>query len=398
MPFNFVSPKLEGVTFIEPATRVDLVHAFNRIPVNSSKFIMSFESHLPRHFALARRSRLVRYMTSRIADARCRRIIALSHFAKRQFLAQHAGEPEAGLLADKLMVRHPNIVVPDLPDALADDPVDRLRIIFIGAHFGRKGGCVAVRMAEKALRRGLPLEVTVVSSLKVGGPVWTDPTDPAFFEPYLKLLDLENVSFHRQLPNPEVRRLLRASHFSILATFADTFGYSAIESMSEHTPVIGTGVCALPEFLTDGVNGIVLPVQMTDTGEWWTPGGYAARGEKAYADHFRDEVERLADGALRRIEGFLGDPASLRPLRREARGTAERMFASEAAGSFLDDLYERVAAEDRGSGPHRPVRRRLLAGPLRVPGGGRLSAPELPDHSCPQAREPSNWHLSPGAV
>ncbi|TIX40405.1 MAG: hypothetical protein E5V19_05095, partial [Mesorhizobium sp.] len=51
LPFNLVSSKLEGVTLIEPALSVDVVHAFNRIPVNSSKFIISFESHLPRQFA-----------------------------------------------------------------------------------------------------------------------------------------------------------------------------------------------------------------------------------------------------------------------------------------------------------------------------------------------------------
>ena len=55
LPLNLVSSKLEGVTLIEPALSVDMVHAFNRIPVNSSKYIMSFESHLPRQFALRKR-------------------------------------------------------------------------------------------------------------------------------------------------------------------------------------------------------------------------------------------------------------------------------------------------------------------------------------------------------
>ncbi|TIY09744.1 MAG: hypothetical protein E5V16_16130, partial [Mesorhizobium sp.] len=61
---------------IEPALSVDLVHAFNRIPVNSSKFIISFESHLPRQFALRKRGPMARYLASRIANPGCRRIIA----------------------------------------------------------------------------------------------------------------------------------------------------------------------------------------------------------------------------------------------------------------------------------------------------------------------------------
>src|SRR5829696_7074811 len=79
VPFNLISSRLEGITLIQPALSVDLVHAFNRIPLNASKFIISFESHLPRTFGLRRRGQLARSMTARIASPRCRRIIALSH-------------------------------------------------------------------------------------------------------------------------------------------------------------------------------------------------------------------------------------------------------------------------------------------------------------------------------
>jgi len=344
LPLNFVSPKLEGVTLIQPATRLDFVHAFNRIPINGSKFIISFESHLPRQFALRPDSVLARYMTHRIASPRCRRIIALSHFAKGCFLAQHAGTPAGKLLEQKLIVRHPNIVVPDVEDALAGDRTETLTITFVGAHFGRKGGCVAVKIAEKALQERLPIRVRIISSMQVGGAVWTDPAREGFFEPYLKLLELENVDFQGALPNREVKDVLRRSHFSILTTFGDTFGYSAIESMAEHTPVIATRVCALPEFIADGVNGISLPLRLTEQGEWWTP-GYGKRNTKSYEDYFRDEVERLAEETLARLRTFLGRPDLLMPLRREARRTAERMFASQAAGEFFDALYDRVALE-----------------------------------------------------
>jgi glycosyltransferase involved in cell wall biosynthesis len=351
VPLNFVSTKLEGVTLIEPAMSVDLVHAFNRIPLNSSKFMISFESHLPRQFALRKDGWFARYMTSRIASPRCRRIVALSHFAKRCFLAQHAGSPTLNLLSDKLLVRHPNILVPDVGDAMAGDKAEVLTLTFIGAHFGRKGGCVAVKIAEKAREQGLPIRVNIVSKLQVGDSVWTDPSLPGFFDPYIKLLELDNVHFQGALPNSDVRQLLRNSHFSILTTFGDTFGYSAIESMSEHTPVIATKVCALPEFIEDGVNGILLPVQLDEVGDWWNP-GYHKRADEAYASYFRDEVERLASLAVERIRGFVNRPDLLAPLRREARRTAEQMFASEPAGDFLDDLYERVASE----GTSQPAR------------------------------------------
>ncbi|RWE58135.1 MAG: glycosyltransferase family 4 protein [Mesorhizobium sp.] len=344
LPFNLVSSKLEGVTLIEPALSVDLVHAFNRIPVNSSKFIISFESHLPRQFALRKRGPMARYLASRIANPGCRRIIALSHFARRCFLGQHADNPNVSLLTDKLMVRHPNIVVPAVEDAMFENTAEELVLTFVGAHFGRKGGCVAVKIAEKAIEQNLPIRVNIVSSLQVGGGIWTDPTTPGFFDQYIKLLDLKNVQHYGALPNHSVRQLLRNSHFGILATFGDTFGYSAIESMSEHTPVLGTGVCALPEFLEDGVNGISLPMRLNDLGNWWNP-GYNSRGEAKFAQYFQDEVERLACLSMERLNTYIGQPKLMAPLRRQARWTAETMFAAEPAGAFLDALYDRVALE-----------------------------------------------------
>ncbi|TIS60855.1 MAG: glycosyltransferase family 4 protein [Mesorhizobium sp.] len=344
LPLNLVSPKLEGITLIEPDRSVDLVHAFNRIPLNSSKFIISFESHLPRQFALRKNDRIARYMRSRIASQGCRRIIALSHFARRCFLDQHADNPDIGALRDKLIVRHPNIDVPDNEDAMADNKAEELVLTFVGAHFGRKGGCVAVKIAEMAIERNLPIKVNIVSSLQVGGHIWTDPTSPGFFDPYLRLLELRNVQHHGVLPNQAVRQLLRNSHFGILATFGDTFGYSAMESMSEHTPVLGTKVCALPEFLEDGINGISLPVKLNEIGDWWSP-GYDSRGDAGYARYFRDEVDRLAGEAVERLIPYIAQPKRMAPLRRHARRTAEVMFASGPAGEFLDSLYERVAAE-----------------------------------------------------
>jgi len=385
VPFNHISSRLEGVTLVAPDRSVDLLHAFNRIPLNSSKFIISFESHLPRQFALRKSGRVASYLRSRIAGPGCRRIIALSHFARRCFLDQHADSPDVGLLTDKLIVRHPNIEIPAGGDAMTNDNAEELILTFVGAHFGRKGGCVAVKIAEKAIERNLPIRVNIVSSLQVGDHIWTDPTSPGFFDPYIKLIGLKNVQHHGVLPNDAVRQLLRNSHFGILATFGDTFGYSALESMSEHTPVLGTKVCALPEFLEDGVNGISLAVRLNEVGDWWSP-GYDFRGEADYARYFRDEVERLATEAIDRLTVYIGQPELMAPLRREARRTAEIMFGSGPAGEFLDSLYERVAMErtsdparfdpalDTSSPPSLPAVSALLGTATQLPGASVASA------------------------
>jgi glycosyltransferase involved in cell wall biosynthesis len=346
IPFNYIARKYDGVTLLPPTLNVDLVHAHNRVPLGVSNLIMSFESHLPRYFASPQDTFLLRRMNKAIASDHCRRIVGMSHFARRVFLRAHADNPDLEVLKAKLMVRHPNLIINEREDALdldASDPA--LRVTFVGAHFGRKGGCVAVKLAEKARERGVPIHVTVISSLETGGMVWTDPTAPDFFEPYKRLLDAPNVTYHAAQPNAVVREILGRSHFSLLATFADTFGYSAIESMAEFTPVIATRVCALPEFIEDGVNGFLLPLDTDDVGEWRRP-PYEMRGAKIFEKTFRDDVERLAEEALARLLPFVGRPQLTAPLRRAARDTAVRMFNAEDAAAAWDDLYARVCSEN----------------------------------------------------
>ena len=61
--------------------------------------------------------------------------------------------------------------------------------------------------------------------------------------------------------------------------------------------------------------------------------------------YIRDEFERLATEAIARLAINIEQPKLMAPLRREARRTAETMFASGPASEFLDALCERVAME-----------------------------------------------------
>jgi glycosyltransferase involved in cell wall biosynthesis len=217
-----------------------------------------------------------------------------------------------------------------------------LVVSFVGSHFGRKGGCVAVRMAELAQQRGFPLTVQIVSKLEAGGSIWTDPPQKALFEPYRKLLNLPNVRFYSGLPNHEVLALLRKSHFSILATFSDTFGYSAIESMMNYTPVIATRQGALPEFIRHGENGILLDLPVNELGEWHHQ-LYGPRRSKRYRENYFMEIERMAAETLAHLENIAGKPDTLRALRENARQEAVNKFDCKRASAYWDALYLEAA-------------------------------------------------------
>lgn len=341
-PLNKISPRIEGITCFHPwpPQRFDLVHAFNRIPLGRKPYLIGFESHLPRGFGLEKTA-YFRAMSRSLASDRCRGIIAISEYARRQCLHQHAAFPWGDAIAAKLQVRYPNLPIPTQADGLQRDD-GPLRLLFVGNHFARKGGLVALRLAELAQQKGLKLQLDIISALEVGAAFWTDPLTPDFFAPYETLLHtLPNVTFHGALPNAQVIARVANAHFVLLPTFSDSFGFSALEAMAHHTPVIATAQGALPEFIRDGENGILLPFQTDAFGEWV----HIARPDRtsqAYADCYHETVRELADATFRALSNLDVNAPAYTAMRQHARHTAQQQFNSQDANTFWDALYERV--------------------------------------------------------
>lgn len=350
VPFNKLHSNWDGFTVTPPFHSGDLVHAWNRIPLGAPRYICSFESSLPRGYGFPHSSLLMKVMQRAIESKHCRRIVAMSHYAKRKFLQKHQNEASFEALRSKLMVRHPNVFLSDAPDALANDDCKTLTVTFIGSHFGRKGGTACVRAAELALERGLPIRFNIVSTLQAGESIWSDPSVPGFFDPYIRKLSLPNVNHIASLGNESVRLLLRASHFCLLPTLSDTFGYSIIESMAEHTPVIASNICAVPEVVIDGFNGRLLQLDKTDLGDWAAL-SYETRGTSAYAAKYDEATEHLAQQLVDRLAELVGQPETIHQMRRNARLTASQMFSADTQSPLWDALYDRVAAEDLRAAP-----------------------------------------------
>jgi glycosyltransferase involved in cell wall biosynthesis len=342
-PLNKISRKIEGLTVFNPfpLRKFDLVHGFNRIPVGVTPFVIGFESHLPRAFDLEN-TKYFATLSHMLGGKRCRGIVAISDFARRQFLQQHANRPWHDDVAAKLTMRYPNIPIPDMQDAVVSYDGGPLRLMFVGNHFGRKGGTVVVRLAELAHQKGFPLHIDLVSTLEAGAMSWIDPLADGYFEKYfITMRRLPNIACHSNLPNARVIALVRNAHFSILPTFSDTFGFSVIEAMAQHTPVIVTHQGALPEFVTDGAEGIVLPLENNAAGEW-KHNGRNDRHTQAYAALFDAETDRLAHAALASLEAIANNPQGYAQMRKNARTRAQGLFAATDANVFWDDYYAKA--------------------------------------------------------
>jgi glycosyltransferase involved in cell wall biosynthesis len=342
LPFNWISKKVEGATVFNPwpPRRFDLIHAFNRIPLCATPFIIGFESHLPRAYGLEH-TQYFRELCRMLAGSRCRGLIAISQHARNIFQETHLAGHWRDTLESKLSVRFPNVEIPDCDDCLEEGAPEPLIVSFVGNHFGRKGGCVALRLAQMAMSEQFPLQINIISSMQVGGSIWTDPISKSFFDRYFALLQLPNVNCRGALENSRVLELLRRSHFLLLTTLGDTFGYSAIESMANWTPVIGTRQGALPEFVRHGENGILVDLPITRLGEW-VHSSSPHRASKRFEAIFAETVEMLAIETFHELKKIVQEPRRLAQMRQAARQTAIARFDSRSATEFWDELYMRA--------------------------------------------------------
>ena len=349
LPLHKVWKPLEVALVPLGGARPDMIASFNRIPLGRTPFTITFESHLPRLFAYEK-SAAFRFFTQRLAGNSCRRIIPISRFAQAMFLRQHAGSPEAEILARKAAtVVYPAVDVPETIDTAPATP-DGLRVLFVGHHFSRKGGTALLHAAAEAHRRSLPISFEIVSNLTVGGEngVWTDPPNASFFDADLKHLDLPNVTHHGKLDNQAVLQLLRVCDVSLLPTLCDTFGYSILESMAAGVPVIATRAYALPEIITSGVTGQLLDLETDSRGEW----AYMFRMDKSSARFgtiYRDTIDNLSKQILVALTNFLDNPDTLAQMKVAAHREALQRFDSRKQSVILDDIYD-AAFTTFGSG------------------------------------------------
>jgi N-acetyl-alpha-D-glucosaminyl L-malate synthase BshA len=107
----------------------------------------------------------------------------------------------------------------------------------------------------------------------------------------------------------DVASLLRAADVLVMPSEFESFGLAALEAMASGVVPIATAAGGLPEVVTDGVDGLLVP-----------------------------EAEIGTLGA--RVADLCADPARLAAMKAAARGSAERRFGREAVVAVYERLYE----------------------------------------------------------
>jgi glycosyltransferase involved in cell wall biosynthesis len=322
------------------------IHSLNRIVYTNKPWFITFEDHtfLYDNPNNQLESKVHQILNNRLALDNCQKIIAMSDFAKFRITKKIENWDIAEKIKEKLTVIHPNFPV-RVNQAKTYDEKQPLEFIFIGHHLARKGGVVALRVAKKAKKLGLPVKINIISGLGIGAGRPTDFPDQNKYADDLKLLDLDNVNYHKSLPNQQVIDLLSQSHFQLMATLQDSYGFSLVEGFSVATPAITTNICALPELITHGKNGYLLELPLNESREWknWL------HGEKLQSDEYWEILngtyDYLAAAALQEIITFL-DRADKREhyeaLSTGALTQAQNVNNAEKQNELFDQLYTKA--------------------------------------------------------
>jgi glycosyltransferase involved in cell wall biosynthesis len=267
---------------------IPLIHTFNALPVNSKKFVVTFEMELPRY--LGRCSAAQMKIGWHILNSeRCRAILAMSEAARRFFETRLAQTGNQGL-AKKLSVFRGGINPgPGVGLERTINEHAALQILFVGAD-GRRKGLVPLLAALKELRNGgVETKLTVVSEVSDSTYVFPDDLYPAT-RLRTELQELDWIQYHPYLPNHKVKQLMRRSDVFILPTLDESLGWTLIEAGMEGVPTFSTNVFAIPEILNDNVGGKVIPLELNRDRRW--NGIYLNDdGKRNAAIHAFDEIQ-----------------------------------------------------------------------------------------------------------
>lgn len=165
---------------------------------------------------------------------RCARVVCWSEWAARSFVEVY------GVPRDRISIIPPGVDVAAWARPASERPPDtRMRLLFVGADFARKGGDLLLDVWRRHFREQCELHLVTRGSISEDAGLYV----------------------HRDLtPNdPRLLRLYHTSDALVLPTHGDCFSLASIEAMAAGLPVITSPVGGIPEIIQDGVTGFLVP-------------------------------------------------------------------------------------------------------------------------------------------
>ena len=390
-PLTRVSEKLDSFALIEPAG-YDLIHSFNAIPVlTRTRFIVTFEDYCPRTPEDRSVDWLERRLRKVLLSKNCIGIVAMSEYALRKFKRQHRSHSELPELLAKTTV-----VYPAMPTSWkAKCAGNKLRLLFVGRDFMRKGGPAVLDAHRRLAALRIPVETTVVSDLRWSENDYIGPPDRERSQAVMNSIRGMGIVYYPGLPHADVVELMRQADYFLLPTFHDTFGYVTLEAMSNGTPAIATSTCAQNEMIEHARSGYLVDLENDpETGDWrWL----YCQTKPGYVEAYWQSSEKLGQALAERLAGAWEERKNYEAMSSAALQRVAERFSIDEAQRRLAPLYQlariRSGAEPRSAWTAKTASRGsadLTAKKAPIDGVSLGQNPEHASQDAPTFRAPGN--------
>jgi glycosyltransferase involved in cell wall biosynthesis len=175
---------------------------------------------------------------------RCRLAIYHSEWAASTAIQTHNVNPDKAKIVAPGGNFESNFLIEDVKTVIDARPTDRCKLVFIGVDWERKGGDIAMKVAQQLNENGLPTELSLV-----GCAPDTDEPLPDYVKP------LGFINKWTPEGRDRMVKILSESHFLILPTVADCFPLVFGEVAAFGLPSLSTKVGGVPSAIRDDCNG-----------------------------------------------------------------------------------------------------------------------------------------------
>jgi len=174
-----------------------------------------------------------------ISDA----VIAVSGDTKNELVSRY------GVAAEKVHVIHNGVN----PCGFQPSHERRNMFLYVGRQTAHKGIPYLLKAFAEFSQHNSDYELVLVGERLEGG------VDPSLIRLSRELGLGTKVRFTGRLPDREASTIIGQATCLILPSLAEAFGMTVLEAMTSETPVIATNVGGIPEVVSHGRNGLLVP-------------------------------------------------------------------------------------------------------------------------------------------
>ena len=342
-PSSYIISRLGGFKgsvypkILLPFPKVSLIHSLWAPILNKTPWILSFSSYLP-YFSEKDSKYLYDLSIKAIKSKYCRKLMPTSentyNILKDKYFFDEEIESKAEIVNYAYTDVHRN-------RPLKPSNRDKLRLLFIGHHFFRKGGDILVSLFNE-LKNHFNIELTIISRIEADD--WLTKTSKKDEDEMKNKLtnssgiDWINSASYKNI----VEKFLPEADIFVLPTWGDNWGHVLCEALSAGLPVISTKIRAIPEIVQHDVNGLLIDLPVDKHGVLYTN-----KLNMKEPDYFKTAREENLGKMKETFKNYLIKLLQSKDIRtkfgHKSRKLFEEKFTYEVRNKKLIEIYKNAS-------------------------------------------------------